>query len=136
MTNLLRKEKLTVITAGGTSAAYGTTYSSYPIIGEIVRLNWSGAGLGGSGYFRLTESGTILDTTAFVGGSALNAGQMTWNAAKFPVFTASEGSEMMKTAGEGSIFVPYYTNDVILATVSGTNPGSLFLEIYYKDLRG
>lgn len=134
MTNLLRKERVQVITAGGTSAAYGVGYSEKPVIGEIVRIDLSGAGLGGSGFFTLKESGAIIPN--FIGGSALDAGEINWNNSFVPMISAVRGNDASVSMIGGSAFATYFGNGIAQLTVSGCNAGSLFADIHYRDMRG
>jgi hypothetical protein len=140
MSNRLLNQRIVVTTTGAADTAYGTAYGR-PLNGEVVRIDWSGTTLCtpgsatnvGSGYFRIYESGGL--TSAFIGGSAVADGEFNWCSAKFPMFTASEGSELRLTAGEGSEFVPYYSCKVPYVEVSGVTAGTLTMDLYWIDKR-
>jgi hypothetical protein len=133
MSNRLLNQRIVAITTGGTSTAYGTAYGDKAICGQVVRIDWSGAGLGGSGFFRLQESGTL--TGAYAGGSALDAAQMDWCDSVYPLFKAKNGADMSVELMEGSAFVPYHSTRVPYLIVSGCNAGSLTMDLFWIDKR-
>lgn len=129
----IEKSRIALTTAGGTSTAYGTAYGDSLIVGEVVRIDMSGAGLGGSGYYNIGESGAMV-TGAFIAGSALDGGEMDWNDSFVPRVKSKDSSDTTVELMEGSGAVPLYGVSVPLLTVSGCNAGSITMDIYYKPM--
>jgi hypothetical protein len=134
MSNIVNKQRITVVTTGGNYTAYGTAYGDKSIRGEIIKLDYSGAALGVSGTYILTESGNGVAGTIVAGSCAADL-SISWAATKYPAVPCVYNLNTQTTGAVGSEFSRPYMLGVPLCTVSGTNAGSLFVDITYREMR-
>lgn len=134
MNGTMKKQRLTATITGTSGSGYGHTYGE-PIVGEIRRIDFSGTGLGSTGWFTLKESGTML-STAFIAGSEATEGDMVWNAGVVPVCVGRQGNFLGSTLIGGSAYGYYPTTGVPELTVSGCQSGTAFnMDIYWLEHR-